>query len=352
VPLDSWIYPAMDRLISKGFIRSAITGMRPWTRSECARLVREATDASFDSENIESSELVSRLRREFDSGNEQGEAVVSLDSIYFRTLGISGKPLNDGYHFGQTIYNDFGRPYQQGFSHIFGASGSASYGPWAFYVQSEYQHAPGAPGISPFTASAIGAADFTPAPSTTRIPAINRARLLDAYVSYTTQDWQFSLGKQSLWWGPGNEGAMNLSNNAEPIPMFRISRVKPLTLPSLFSLLGPVRTEFFWGQLSGHEFVRTDAGLFGPGLENQPLIHGEKISFKPTPNLEFGFSETTLWGGPGLPLNLHAFLNSYSLGNTNPGQTGDPGDRRTGFDFSYRVPKLRDKMLLYADSFT
>jgi hypothetical protein len=352
VRLDSWVYPAIDRLISMGFINSAMTGMKPWTRFECSRLVDEATAASLDSEDPSVIQSVARLNREFGSSNEQHQAVVSLDSLYFRALGISGKPLNDGYHLGQTIYNDLGRPYQQGFNHILGASGSANYGPWAFYVQAEYQHAPDAVGLSPLTATAIGAADATPPPSTAQISATNRARLLDAYVSFTTQEWQFSLGKQSLWWGPGNEGAMNLSNNAEPIPMFRISRVKPLTLPSLFSLLGPVRTEFFWGQLSGHQFVRTSSGLFGPGLENQPLIHGEKISFKPTPNLEIGFSETTMWGGPGLLLNLHAFFNSYSLGNTDPGQGGDPGDRRTGFDFSYRLPKLRDKMMLYGDSFT
>src|SRR6266568_1089682 len=35
VPLDSWIYPALDRLAALGVIDSGFGGMRPWTRSEC-----------------------------------------------------------------------------------------------------------------------------------------------------------------------------------------------------------------------------------------------------------------------------------------------------------------------------
>ncbi|HWP84041.1 MAG TPA: hypothetical protein VNN17_02535, partial [Terriglobia bacterium] len=45
VPLDSWVYPAMDRLAGLGYLNSAILGLRPWTRSECARLVEEAGEA-------------------------------------------------------------------------------------------------------------------------------------------------------------------------------------------------------------------------------------------------------------------------------------------------------------------
>src|SRR5437763_2946426 len=44
VPLDSWIYPALDRLIGMGMIDSGFSGVRPWTRSECARMLGEASD--------------------------------------------------------------------------------------------------------------------------------------------------------------------------------------------------------------------------------------------------------------------------------------------------------------------
>ena len=50
VPLDSWIYPALERLAALGYIDSAIVGMRPWTRMECARQVSEAADRIDDDE--------------------------------------------------------------------------------------------------------------------------------------------------------------------------------------------------------------------------------------------------------------------------------------------------------------
>src|SRR6266851_3099249 len=44
VPLDSWVYPAFDRLAALGVIDSGFAGMRPWKRNECARLVNEAAE--------------------------------------------------------------------------------------------------------------------------------------------------------------------------------------------------------------------------------------------------------------------------------------------------------------------
>jgi len=44
VPLDSWIYPALDRLAAMGLIESGFAGMKPWTRNECVRLLQEASE--------------------------------------------------------------------------------------------------------------------------------------------------------------------------------------------------------------------------------------------------------------------------------------------------------------------
>src|SRR6266403_3608723 len=45
VPLDSWVYPAMERLAGLGLVDSGFAAMRPWTRLECHRLLNEASDA-------------------------------------------------------------------------------------------------------------------------------------------------------------------------------------------------------------------------------------------------------------------------------------------------------------------
>src|SRR6266478_4810662 len=67
VPLDSWIYPDLERLIAQGYINDAIVGMRPWTRIECARLVDEAQDAVHMNSDVSSQteQLVELLAQEF-----------------------------------------------------------------------------------------------------------------------------------------------------------------------------------------------------------------------------------------------------------------------------------------------
>lgn len=353
VALDSWVYPVMDRMAALGYMPTQVAGQRPWTRSECARLITEARArlASLPDESVH--QMYDALAAEVESETNGG--ALTLDSIYFRTTGIAGTPLTDGYHFAQTIDNDFGRPYQEGANFVTGASARAHGGPFAFYVRGEYQHAPSAPALSERVRMAIGQADGTPVPPGSRFAEVNRFRLLDSYVAVNTFGWQVSFGKQSLWWGPGGGGAMNFSDNAEPITMLRISRTMPFRLPGILGKLGDIRMETFWGRLDGHQFVRyEDASGYHMAVapfHPHPYIDGEKISFRPTENLEFGASVTTIFSGPGVPLTARAVLRSYfALGSTTPGARSDPGDRRAGFDFRYRIPGLRNWLTLYNDS--
>jgi hypothetical protein len=353
VALDSWVYPALERLQGLGYVDSGFLSIRPWTRLECARLTAEARGIteSLGNEPSEATKLVVRLTEEFAA--ELG--IVSkrrfrLSSIYVRYTNIVGQPLTDGYHFGQTMVNDFGRPYQEGHNAIVGMEGVAEVDRWTVHFRGEYQHAPSAAAPTASMLASISGNDATPLQPGGAFPARNHVRLLEGYVGLTAKNWFFTFGKQSLWWGQGASGALNFSNNADAIPMFRINRTIPLTLPGFLRYMGPLRVEAFFGRLTGHKFIRTSAGLFGPGLEHQPLIHGQKIVFKPTPHFEFGASVTTMYGGDGFPLTFRSFIRSFSLKNVIAGEPNDPGDRRAGFDFRYRIPGLRRWLTLYNDS--
>jgi membrane-associated phospholipid phosphatase len=345
VPLDTWIYPALDRLAALGYVQSGFAGMRPWTRMECARLLEEAGGLiqQDDWPGPEAGRLYQALAQEFspeiallDGGRNLGAAV---ESIYTRFTGISGTPLIDGYHFGQTIANDYGRPYARGFNLVTGVSGRAQAGPLAFYLRGEYQHAPAAPPVPDDVRAAIAVNDNIPLLPAAAPADINRFRFLDSYVTFGFKGFRVSAGKQSLWWGPGHGGPLLLSDNAEPIAMVRISRAFPTKLPSILSWLGPVRSEFFFGKLEGHHFPP------------RPFIYGQKVSFKPTPNLELGFSRTGIFAGEPQPLTWGTFWNSFtSNASGNPDPRQKPGDRRGGFDFSYRIPGLRKWLVLYTDS--
>src|SRR5260370_4544523 len=283
VPLDSWVYPALDRLMAVSVIDSGFAGMRPWTRSECARLLGEAAE-KIDEEGAGDAEaekiyglLETEFREESEGANGEGKFRARVESVYARVAGISGKPLMDGYHFGQTIFNDYGRPYQEGFNSVDGFSGWTSFGRWVGYVRAEYQHTPFAAALSDRARQTIASVDSIPVvPPGTPLAAVNRMQLLDAYVGMNFENWQVTFGKQSLWWGPGNSGPMMFSDNAEPINMFRINRVTPFQLPSLLKRLGPVRMEFFVGQLDCHHFVDTASGITrssSQSLDTKPVIN-------------------------------------------------------------------------------
>ena len=361
VPLDSWVYPALDRLAGLGLIDSGFAGLRPWTRRECMRQLGEAEEKLTDESN-EAQKLVDALQREFRpeseaKGDGEDGAAFRLESIYSRTEHISGIPLTDGYTFGQTQINDFGRPYGEGWSTVNGFSAYATRGPWVAYVRGEEQSAPSIPAFSLATRQIVQQVDSYPTlPPGTAQPQLTQFSLLDAYVGVMLSNYQVSFGRQSLKWGPGDGGSMTLSNNAQPINMFRISRTTPLKLPSILGWLGPVRTEFFFGQLAGQEFLDSPSGLvgqFGQSLSPQPFIHGQKFSFKPTPNLEFGFFRTTIYGGPGYPLTFHTLARSlFSSGNETAGAVSKPGNRTAGMDLVYRLPGLRNWLTFYADGYT
>ena len=360
VPLDSWIYPALDRLIAFGYVDTAIVGLRPWTRRECARLLAETADlieAGTGGPQIENTyNLLEAEFKEELEGTNGGNFQASVESLYARVTGISGVPLTDGYDFGQTIINDYGRPYQEGLNSVAGLSAWATSGRWVGYVRAEYQHAPSAP---PLSESAREAIAQVPLPSVPSVPpavpfaSVNHLQLLDAYVGLNVHDFQITFGKQSHWWGPGEGGPLTFSDNIVPINMFQIERVTPLKLPSILGWLGPIRSEFFVGQLAGQEFLVSPLGFvgqFGHSLDPQPFIHGQKVSFKPTSNFEFGFFRTTIYGGPGYPLTWHNFLHSLlSTGNTSAGAPNKPGKRTSGLDFSYRLPGLRNWLSFYGD---
>jgi len=332
---------------------------------QCARLLEEATErlGYEGSESEEAHEIYRSLSNEFREETVRLDGAanvgVSLDSIYERTTGISGVPLQDGYHFGQTIVNDYGRSYGEGVNVVFGTSAHAVAGPFSFYVRGEYQHAPSVSALSNEARAVIRTVDGLPTmPPAVPTAVVDKLKLLEGYMGIQFRDWQFTFGKQQLWWGTGKGGSMLFSSNAAPITMLQINRAVPATLPGILGRLGPVQFDYILGRLSGQNWLCcTNSNFIGSWtkpLGDQPFITGQKISFKPTLNLELGVGATILVGGTGVPFTTHNLLHSMfsttSVGT--PGSLSDPGDRRGEFNLAYRIPRLRDWLTFYADAFT
>lgn len=357
VPMESWVYPALDRLAALGVVHTNFQGLRPWTRTECARLVTEAEASVDEGSGSEVARLYAALAREF--APELNGAVtnnVTLDSLYTRVGGISGRPLTDDFHFGRTIVNDYGRPYQEGFNTADGFSTSGSSGALGFYVRGEFQHAPPGVTLPQSVQDAIQVTDEKPLITTSPVPAFNRFQLLDAYISLNIRGFQTSFGKQNLFLGPTTDPFL-WNINAQPIYMFRVDQSAPKQLPSILKYLGPFRWEFWVGALTGQHFVQTfdpAVGLVssvGRTLSRQPMVNGFKINFKLTPNFEFGVGRTGMWGGPDFPITLGSTKKALFSTINAVGRGNDPGDRRSTFDFNWHLPGFRNLLTLYDDSF-
>ena len=244
-----------------------------------------------------------------------------------------------------------GRPYQAGFNNYTGFAMRAQKSRFSLFFRGEYQHAPAATGYSQALAALLSAIDQIPYqtnPVQDTIPqgplnAENPFRVLEAAASFHLLNHEVSLGKNDHWLGPAQGGSMSWSTNAENVYTFQIDRVEPLRIPLLSRITGPFRYDFFIGSLKGHSYP------------NDPWVHSEKISFKPTRNLELGFERTVIWGGKGhVPITIHSFLKSFfSLQNVSIAEKysrNDPGARFGSFDFNYRIPFVRDWLSLYSDS--
>lgn len=143
------MYPAMERLIAWGYIDDAFIAMRPWTRLSCVQMLQRAEDKFLeDSGNPDAQRIFVALRKKFEpdylaATEDHPLPHAEVDSLYERLLGIAGQPINDSFHFGQTLVNDYGRPYQEGYNQIAGLSARAEYRPFSVAIRGEYQEAPG-----------------------------------------------------------------------------------------------------------------------------------------------------------------------------------------------------------------
>jgi len=364
LPLDSWAYSALERLAALGYIQTESLSLRPWTRIECARLLLEAANHGAGSDAPpQVREVYDALSKEFRYESEliNGERNLNAqeESVYSRFLGISGSPLTDNYHFGQTLLNDYGRPYQEGFNAVDGSSGYATVGPLVLYVRGEYQLSPSASAPTQAMLNFFHQTDLWPTGPALPVDSTSRFRFLDTYLGLNLGNWQFSFGKNSLWWGPSEGGTMIFTNNTAPLDnMFTVDRVSPFRLPWLFRYLGDIRVEAFIGHMTGVPFQSTINtgtstlavfGQYGKNLHPEPFLSGGKISLKMTPDLEIGMAKTTVYGGPGNPLTVTTFLDS-TFGKHAPNHGDVIGDGRTTADFSYRIPGLRNWLTLYGET--
>ncbi len=331
VPMDDSVYSILDRMIARGELDVSGSGIRPWTRLQIASLLRRC-------QHCEGTEYA-QLRREFVEELD-GADRLGLDRVYVRSEQIFGTPLTNGFDYGQTMVNDFGRPNREGQNLIAGVQVHSDSRWTVSTVRLEFERSgPDSLDARQLIFSLDGAVEGARRSTT----SVSQVRIVEGYLGTRIGNVEVSVGKQDVHWGRGYSGTMLMGENAEPLNMLRMRNAEAFRLPGIFARMGEWRGEFFVGKLSGH------VEPFSPWLQ------GQKITIAVTPNLEFGFTRTIVFAGGGRGLATSFGRSFISIGNnmsTTPGSRADVGDRRGGFDLQYRLPKLRKYVTLYADSFT
>ncbi len=365
IPVDSWMYPALLRLYSLGYLDTAYISLRPWTRRSTLHMLEQTeSDVRFDG-NPEALELLNKLEDELESepdsgGTQKRGLVYGVESVYTGVRQVSGTVLRDSWHVGNTFVNDYGRPYSNGFNSYNGVSALAEKGPFSLYVRAEYQRAPSFNGYTAAQAYQVSLLDGiiyggpnlfggTNRPQDTIPegvqPAENNLRILEANLSAHVYGHEISFGKSDAWLGPGLGGAMAWSNNAQDIYSFRVNRIEPLHIPYVSRILGDIRYDFMYGSLKGHTYP------------NSPYVHSEIIAGKLFNVIEVTGQRTIIFGGKGhAPVTLHTFLKGFfDIEDTTAEEKygrEDPGARFSSVTFAWRIPYTAHRVTLYTDSTT
>ncbi|MBN2021080.1 MAG: hypothetical protein JW749_12755 [Sedimentisphaerales bacterium] len=298
-----WSYDAIDKLIGQGLIDGSMMTTKPVTRFEMARHIAEADEKyrllGKNNEIIDG--ILTRLKKEFAAelatigavdGNPVKDYVKPVEDPYIKYLYGESTPDIENI---RGVQLDEHSNLRAGFE-----SRGQLFDVTAFYLHPEYRWS-----------SVETNKDF---------------KLIEAYGKLQLGKVEIEVGKDSLWWGPGQHGALLMSNNAEPFKMVKISNPTPVELPWIFKGLGPFKAVWFLTLLEKDRPVP------------EPKLTGLRVNFKPHPAIELGLSRAIIFGGDGRPdVALGDYLNIlFSTKGNREGKFDT--DELAGFDASVLLP--------------
>lgn len=346
IPLDSPIYLYLDKLAGFGLISTDVKGIKPFSKSEAARLVREAEqrlpEHSSDGTAF-ARELVMRLRellpREMALEEDPGKNPPLFDyslisALRLRYVYLDGTPRNY-----ERLVHD---PGDDG---VFGiGSGLRPKSPPSSTTQQRgsegtplAENNNGTVYRRGHNAELRWAAEgyVSDVVSALVEPSIQFAQedssavvKLNRWYVKLGGDWlELQVGKDENWLGFGYRGNITLTNNAENFTQVKLSSPEPFKV----KYIGDMKYALI---ASRFEKTVTD------GVERQPWFYALKLSIKPTDNLEIGFNLGRQVGGPGV---------NNSFGDTLRGLVGgtsaDNSNGLAGIEARYRIPWLRNTEL-------
>ncbi|HJV66122.1 MAG TPA: capsule assembly Wzi family protein [Geomonas sp.] len=340
IPLDSPAYLYLEKLAGFGLITSDFKGIRPYAKSEAARLLLEA-EARLDSGNFPplANEFCTRLRelipREAALHDDPGAApafdftpVSNARLRYFYLDGaprnyqrVVNDPGNDGvFGIGRGLRppnpyppvvqqrgsegtplmeNNEGVIYRSGSNFDFRFSGEAYAGAWSTLL------------VEPMWLRSTATHD----------PEL---RVDKVYLKLGGGGLELEVGRDENWFGLGYRGSITLSNNARNFDLVKLSSPEPVV------------SRYLWDLKYSFIFSRFEESITD-GKVRQPYFFGAKLSFKPIDEVEFGINLGRQVGGPGVDNGTVEVLRGLVGGFNN-----DNSNTLAGFELRVRLPFLRN----------
>ncbi|GAB2919103.1 capsule assembly Wzi family protein [Rheinheimera gaetbuli] len=155
-----------------------------------------------------------------------------------------------------------------------------------------------------------------------------------SYLALIAGNWVLAVDQLAVWWGPGQQTSLLLSNNARPIPSVRLSRHSwQASEVGLFSWLGPWSFTSYLGQGEHKSSPR------------QIKHFGARFSARPLPQLELGISRVSQWGGDTLENGPDAFADMLLLRSDGD----DNADNMAAFDLTFHTRLAGWPLSLYGE---
>ena len=311
VPLDDVSYFYLEKLIMQGLVKSDVWATRPFSRFEMARLISEARQnwKKLPEEERQKlpliRELITWLEKRYAEEVDHVENSHKAATTYLKPADrVSGtiRYQDDAY----STYNNEGIEFYDGSNAVVDVTTHARIGGvLGLFAQPRFVYYGNAEDVRNPKGNEVDQSNFD---------------LQKWYAKLDIMNIELQYGADSLWWNPSSHGALTMSNNAEPFPMFKLSNPIPTVLPWVFDIFGLFKYTFVFATLDND---RLDPRYPDERLitdHDEPYLAGIHLDFKPAPWMEFGFNLISIYGGEGRNLSAtdHAriiFFNDNLTGN-------------------------------------
>ena len=353
VPLSSPVYQYLDVLSGLGLIRSEVKGIRPYSKAEVARLVREAEESLGKWEDGETEfaealikrakEYIPREVKEHEEPSEiPGFGYNLLSSVNLRYVYVNGAPRSY-----DRIVQDTG--HQSAFGFIGGdlrpqyvqyLRGSGTEGTPLMANNEGVVYRQGSNGSLNWSSELYfdGLATLLFEPNVLITSDSTTMNLQKGYLKLGGGGHELEVGRDANWFGPGYRGALTLTNNARNFDLIKLSSPEPLDVAWVKKYLGLFKYSLIFSRFNETTFTGVDPPVTGTTqtITRRPYFVGIKLDLKPVHWFEFGINFVRQNGGTG-------FSGGSSVGDfIFGGGSSNKSNTIAGVDMRFRIPWLRN----------